>query len=134
MRRNLPEVRPAGLSAQRAFCRNPSLLKLLKLLNGQSTNRALAALATLAAAPPQIAIPGAQPIGEPTSTSEPRSANTRAGLARDAAERFAFEDTVSHWLSAHPAPETPPDRCVHCGQPQRHKDVLLPMLAEGGHT
>src|SRR5215207_3468303 len=56
------------------------------------------------------------------------------GLARDVAERFAFEDTVSHWLSAHPAPATPPDQCVHCRHTQRTNDVLLPMLAEGGHT
>jgi hypothetical protein len=55
------------------------------------------------------------------------------GLARDQAERFAFEDTVSHWLSAHPAPATPPDRCVHCRHIQRTDDVLLPMLADGGH-
>jgi hypothetical protein len=56
------------------------------------------------------------------------------GLARDQAEGLAFEDTVSHWLSVHPAPATPPDRCVHCGHTQRTDDVLLPMLAEGGHT
>src|SRR5215207_7385803 len=56
------------------------------------------------------------------------------GLARDQAERFAFEDTVSHWLSAHPAPATPPDQCVHCRHTQRTNDVLLPMLADGGHT
>ncbi len=56
------------------------------------------------------------------------------GQARDQAERFAFENTVSHWLSAHPAPATPPDRCVHCRHAQRTNDVLLPMLADGGHT
>ena len=55
-------------------------------------------------------------------------------IAREIAEPLAFDDTVAHWLSAHPHSATPPDRCVHCGQPQRHKDVLLPMLAEGGHT
>jgi hypothetical protein len=56
------------------------------------------------------------------------------GLAGAEVERLAFEDTVSRWLSAHPAPATPPDRCVHCRDTQRTGDVLLPMLAEGGHT
>ena len=56
------------------------------------------------------------------------------GFARSEAERLAFDDTVAHWLSAHPPPATSPDRCVHCRATQRTNDVLLPVLAEGGHT
>lgn len=56
------------------------------------------------------------------------------GASRVDAERLAFGDAVAHWMSLHPPSPTPPDSCVHCSEPERRNDVLMPMLADGGHT
>ena len=56
------------------------------------------------------------------------------GLVRLEAERLAYEDALAHWLSMHPPSPTPHDRCMHCGEADRPHDMLLPMLAVGGHT
>ena len=56
------------------------------------------------------------------------------GSVRLEAERLAYEDALAHWLSMHPPCPTPPDRCMHCGEAERRNDMLLPMLAVGGHT
>jgi hypothetical protein len=56
------------------------------------------------------------------------------GLSRSEAERLAFDDAVAHWLSAHPAPVSAPDACVHCGGGDRTFDELLPVLTSGGNV
>ena len=56
------------------------------------------------------------------------------GLSRPEAERLAFDDTVQHWLSTHPAPASTPDRCIGCGGGHRTYDELLPVLASDGHV
>jgi hypothetical protein len=56
------------------------------------------------------------------------------GFPRTEAERLAFDDAVGHWLSAHPAPASAPEHCVHCCGGPRTYDELLPVLASGGHV
>jgi hypothetical protein len=56
------------------------------------------------------------------------------GLSRSDAEHVAFDDAVAQWLSAHPIPASPPERCVQCGGGHRTYDELLPVLASGGHV
>jgi hypothetical protein len=56
-------------------------------------------------------------------------------LSQTDAERLAFDDVVTHWLCLHPAKASDPRQgCVHCGQREQPGDVLLPVLALGGHT
>jgi hypothetical protein len=54
------------------------------------------------------------------------------GSPRVEAERLAFDDTVAHWLSTHPASASDVEQCAHCGC--RTGDELLPVLASGGHV
>jgi hypothetical protein len=53
-------------------------------------------------------------------------------LPRVGAERLAFDDTVAHWLSAHPTSASDVEQCAHCGY--RTRGELLPVLASGGHV
>jgi TubC N-terminal docking domain len=57
------------------------------------------------------------------------------GLSRPEAECLAFEDAVSHWLCLHSAAATDPRHgCVYCGRSDQDGNILLPVLAPGGHV
>ena len=55
------------------------------------------------------------------------------GQPREAAERQALADTISHWMVMHPPePTDDTDGCVHCGAVLG--DDGVPVLAGGAHT
>ncbi len=66
--------------------------------------------------------------------------NERAGIAehlgevsRADAEARAFECTAVSWLNSHPAPDTGPDKCAHCGGAIDDGDAL-PFLNGARHA
>jgi hypothetical protein len=57
------------------------------------------------------------------------------GLDRAGAERQALEEVVTEYLIRHPPLPTQPDAgCAHCGGFDGEGRVLLPVLADSGHT
>ena len=55
------------------------------------------------------------------------------GLAREIAERQAYECCVSEWLWRNPPPASGPERCAHCGE-TLGEDGLPYLTGDGGHT
>jgi hypothetical protein len=57
---------------------------------------------------------------------------TVRGLRSDAAEKVAFENTVTEFLNA-THPDTDPNRCAHCRRAETPGEVLLP-IGVGPHS
>ncbi len=57
------------------------------------------------------------------------------GLPREEAEQRALSDTVEQWLALNPPDSSNPHcGCAHCGEPETPSNVLLAVLARGGHA